>query len=77
MMSSVFLPKTTSDIDKLIGELASNSKLLFSGFQELEGNLFLPRFKVEFETSLKKHLMTMGKKIPRIFPNFRNGKAIY
>jgi len=64
MMSSVFLPKTTSDIDKLIGELASNSKLLFSGFQELEGNLFLPRFKVEFETSLKKHLMTMGMEKP-------------
>jgi len=60
-LTTVILPKQEGDLDTTINQLSTNSDTL-NGFKNVEGFLFMPKFTLEFETSLKKVSQQLGIK---------------
>jgi serpin B len=59
----LFLPREHGGMGGLIDRMTpGNAADLFAGFNEKEGEVVLPRFKVEFEQSLTKVLKLLGMK---------------
>ncbi len=58
---NVFLPSTESSLKTFHNSLtASNWEQWMKQFQEMEGEIVLPRFRVEYEASLNSALKTLG-----------------
>ena len=58
---TVFLPRSGKDINDLVAELnQTNWNNWITQFGETEGEIFLPRFKLEYEKSLKEVLTQLG-----------------
>ena len=58
---TVFLPQPGKDINDLVAELnQTNWNSWITQFGESEGEIFLPRFKLKYEKSLKEVLMQLG-----------------
>jgi serine protease inhibitor len=60
----IFLPASDSSLDQLYGEMnLLNWKRWIASFGSMEGEVGLPRFKFEYETSLKDALAALGMAI--------------
>jgi serpin B len=58
---TILLPKYSHTVDDIIGQLtADNWAVWMSSFSEIEMPIHLPKFKFEYEKSLKDILITMG-----------------
>jgi serine protease inhibitor len=67
----LFLPAESASLEEFQAELnRENWENWISSFRSMEGNLSLPRFSFEYETSLKKTLETLGMGIA-----FKEGAA--
>ena len=61
---TIFLPKPGIDIDSLIAQFSNDSwNSWISSFSSQEVNLYLPKFKMEYEKSLNDVLCTLGMSI--------------
>lgn len=61
---TVILPQQGKDIDALVETLnAENWNTWFSNFSKLEGELYFPRFKLEYEINLNDVLKTLGMEV--------------
>jgi len=61
---TVILPQQGKDIDALIETLsAENWNVWFSNISKLEGELYLPRFQLDYEITLNDALKSMGMQI--------------
>lgn len=58
MMMNIFLPKEKVKVDDLAEEIATWQ----GDFEEREGTLLLPKFKLEYETTLNEPLIALGMK---------------
>ena len=60
---SIFLPDSDISIDSFISQLGDRWDTWSRSFTKAEGTILLPKFKVEYEKSLKKVLSSMGMDI--------------
>jgi serine protease inhibitor len=57
----VFLPDKDSSLDEFLGDLSAEAwEEWMSGFYEMEGDLGLPRFEIEYEINLNNVLAALG-----------------
>jgi serpin B len=60
----ILLPKPGKDIDALVAALSDEDWANWLGaFAEQEGDIYLPRFELEYETSLNEVLMALGMEV--------------
>jgi len=57
--TTVILPKQNGDLDTILNGLCTSTDTL-SGFKKADGTLFMPKFKIEFQSSLKKVMQQLG-----------------
>jgi serine protease inhibitor len=61
---TLLLPKPGKDLDELIGDLSGeNWSAWLAAFYPQEGDLYLPRFELEYETSLNDVLAALGMEV--------------
>lgn len=61
---SIFLPKYGNDLNSIVSEFNSqNWKIWTSQFEQKNGSIFLPKFKLEYKITLNEILKAMGMEI--------------